>query len=255
MKVRLRAAIEPFAPVECASSESDLLTRLRLPVRLIFLHGAAPYNDARLPVRARAAANDPRVPIVLVASSREPAWLSGQLLIASGQLDDIIRTDTDRVDVLVAAWSLCGDRCRRMAEALRLAHQSTPRRLHPFLEELLLKDGVDLSVTSWAATKPYGSRFALRRELVREGVNPMVLVNVARMLNVVAQVLVRSHGRPHGRMAAFPEARSTRRLLARTMGMSPGAISLLAAQQGQDAVRDRARRAVSEMLRGTAFER
>lgn len=249
MKVRLRAAIEPFSPVDFASSESDLLARALRPIRLIVIHGAPPFTDVRLPARLRAAVRAPCAPIVLLATSREPAWTHGQQLIASGQVDDVIRTDAAHLDALIAAWSLQSDRCRRMVEALRLAHESTPGPLHPFLEELLLNDGPDLSVTAWAAAKPDISRFALRRELAREGVNPTVLVDVARMLTVVARVLVRCRERLKGHVTAIPEVRSARRLLARTMGMSPSDVTRLAHQHGPDAVRDRARRAVGEMLR------
>lgn len=249
MKVRLRAAIEPFAPVDCASSESDLVARMIQPVRLIVIHGAPPFVDPRLPARLRDAARPGCVPIVLLAASREPAWTHGQELIASGQVDDVIRPDIGRMDALIAAWCLHGDRCRRKVEALRLAYESAPRPLHPFLEELLLNDGADLSVTAWAATKPDSSRFALRRELARENVSPMVLVNVARMLDLVARLLVRSHDRSSAAAAALPEVQSARRLLARTMGMSPRDVTRLAHQQGPDAVRDRARRTVGEMLR------
>lgn len=252
MKVRLRAAIEPFSPVDFASSEADLLARVLRPVRLIVIHGAPPFTDPRLPARLRSAVHARCVPIVLLATSREPAWTHGQQLIASGLVDDVIRTDTAHVDALIAAWSLQSDRCRRMVEALRLAHESTPGPLHPFLEELLLHDGADLSVTSWAATKPDSSRFALRRELAREGVNPTVLVNVARVLTVVARMLVRSRDRLGGQATEIPEVRSARRLLARTMGMSPGDVTRLAHQYGPDAVRDRARTAVGEMLRGSS---
>lgn len=255
MKVRLRAAIEPYAPVDFASSESDLVARALRPVRLFVIHGAPPFTDPRLPGRLRAVTRPPCVPIVLLASSRDPAWTHGQELMASGQVDDVIRTDTDRLDALIAGWSLPSDRGRRMVEALRLAHESTPGPLHPFLEELLLHDDADLSVTSWAATKPDSSRFALRRELARQGVNPTVLVNVARMLSVVARVLVRSRDESAGHAIAFPEVRSARRLLARTMGMSPSDVTRLAHQQGPEAVRDRARRAVGELLRGSSGQR
>lgn len=254
MKVRLRAAIEPFAPVVAVSSESDLLAHLCQPVRLIVIHGVAPFADARLPARARGATRAPHVPIIVLAASREPAWAPRQPLIASGQVDDVIHTDTERVDALVAAWSLHSDRCRRKVEALRLAHDSTPAPLHQFLEELLLNDSADLSVAAWAASKPDGSRFALRRVLAREGVKPRVLVNVAQMLNFVARVLLSSRGRLTGRLAAFHDARSAQRLLARTMGMTPDDVTVLARQEGPDAVRDRAKRAVVEMLRGTPGE-
>jgi hypothetical protein len=255
MKVRLRSAIEPFAPVDFASSESDLLARALRPVRFIVIHCAPPFADPQIPVRLRAVARPTCVPIVLLATSRDPAWTHGQELLASGQVDDVIRTDADRVDARIAAWCLHSDRCRRLVEALRLAHESTPAPLHPFVEELLLTDDADLSVTSWAAAKPDSSRFALRRELAREGVNPTVLVNVARMLIVVARLLVRSRDRSPGNDLAFPELRSTRRLLARTMGMSPGDVTRLAYQQGPDAVRDRARQAVGELLRGSGGQK
>jgi hypothetical protein len=252
MKVRLRAAIEPFSPVAFASSESELLGRALRPTRLIVIHGAPPYTDSRLPARIRGAAGISCVPIVLLASTREPAWTHGQELKESGQVDDVIHTDADRVDALIAAWSLRGDRSRRMVEALRLAHESTPGPLHPFLEELLLNGGADLSVTSWAAMKPDGSRFALRRALAREGVNPTVLVDVARMLLVISRVLMRVDERSTGHATVFPEVRSARRLLARTMGMSPGEVTRLAHQCGPDSIRDLAKRAVGEMLRGSS---
>lgn len=255
MKVRLRAAIEPFAPADVVSSEADLLAHLNQPVRLIVIHGVAPFADARLPVRARGATREPHAPIIVLATSKEPAWVPRQQLIASGQVDDVIHTDTERMDALVAAWSLHSDRCRRKVEALRLAHDSTPAPLHHFLEELLLNDSADLSVAAWAASKPDASRFALRRTLAREGVQPRALVNVALVLNFVARVLQRSRGRLTGHLAAFHDARSARRLLARTMGMTPDDVTALARRQGADAVRDRAKRAVGEMLRGTPGEK
>jgi hypothetical protein len=153
------------------------------------------------------------------------------------------------MDVLVAAWSLHPDRCQRKVEALRLAHQSAPESLHPFLEELLLKDSGTLSVSAWAAQKPDGSRFALHRELAKIGVSPSTLVDVARVLNVVARVLVRGGARLKGRLAALPDVRAARRLLARTLRMSPSDVTLLAREQGPEAVRDKARQAVKQMLR------
>ena len=41
MKVRLRAAIEPFAPVEFVATESELQALLARPARLIVIDGAA----------------------------------------------------------------------------------------------------------------------------------------------------------------------------------------------------------------------
>jgi hypothetical protein len=250
MKVRLRNALEPFSPVEFASSEPELLSLLERPVRLIVIHGAEPFDDARLAVRVRHAARELRAPLVVIASSREPAWRNGRELIESGQVEDIIHTDTERLDSLIAAWSLHSDRCRRKVEALRLAHQSAPESLHRFLEELLLNDSADLSVNAWAAMKSDGSRFTLRRELAKEGVTPSTLVDVARVLNVVTRMLVRSGTRLRGRLAALPDVRSARRLLARTLRMSPSDVTEMARQEGPDAVRRRTRQAVGEMLRG-----
>ncbi len=196
--------------------------RLRA-VRLVVIDGAPPHADARLPARLRAAARGLRAPIVVLASSREPTWSDRHALIASGHVDDVMHEDTERVDALMAAWSLHSDRCRRKVEALRLAHQSTPAPLHQFLEELLLNDSADLSVAAWAASKPDSSRFQLRRQLAREGIKPTVLVNVARVLNAVA----------------------------RNLGMTPTDVSDLAIRDGDDAVRDRTKRAVGEMLRGS----
>lgn len=249
MKVRLRDALAPFSPVEFAASEHELLQLLHRPARLVVIHGAAPFDDARLPVRLRHALRDATVPIVVVATSRESAWQQAAALIASGQVEDVIRVDTERLDALIAAWSLHGDRCRRKVEALRLAHQSAPEGLHRFLEELLLNDSADLSVTAWAAKKNDSSRFALHRELAKKGVSPSTLVDVARVLNVVTRVLVRGGTRLKGRLAALPDVRAARRLLTRTLGMSPSDMTHLAREQGPEAVRDRTRRAVGEMLR------
>lgn len=254
MKVRLRAAIEPFAPVEFVASEPELAARLLRSVRLVVIDGAPPHADARLPTRLRNTARGLRAPIVIVASSREPAWSDRHELIASGQVDDVVHEDTERVDALMAAWSLHSDRCRRKVEALRLAHESTPAPLHEFLEELLLNDSADLSVAAWAASKPDSSRFQLRRQLAREGIKPTVLVDVARVLNAVARVLLRSRNRPKGQLPAFPEVRSARGLLARKLGMTPTDVSDLAIKDGDDAVRARTRRAVGEMLRGSDDE-
>lgn len=250
MKVRLRDAMAPYARVECVGSEHELLQRMGRPVRLIVIHGVPPFSDARLPARLRRALQESTVSIVVVTHSREPAWQSGRALIASGQLEDIIFTDTERVDALVAAWSLDSDRCRQKVEALRLARESAPEKLHVFLEELLLKDTGDLSVGAWAAKKSAGSRFALHRELAKIGVSPSTLVDVVRVLNVVTRVLVRGGTRLKGRLAALPDMRAARRLLARTLGMSPRDVTHLAREQGPDAVRDRTRQAVSKMLGG-----
>jgi hypothetical protein len=250
MKVRLRDALLPFSPVEFAASEQELLERLHRPARLIIIHGAPPFADARLPARLRHALRDMIVPIVVVVSSREHAWMRAAELIESGEVEDVIRIDTERVDALVAAWSLHSDRCRRKVEALRLAHESAPESLHEFLEELLLNDSADLSVTAWAAKKGDQSRFALHRELAKQGVSPSTLVDIARVLNVVTRLLVRSRARLKGRLAAFPDVRSARRLLARTLGLSPSDMTHLVREEGPDAVRDRTRRAVGEMLRG-----
>jgi hypothetical protein len=249
MKVRLRDAMTAYARVECVVTEHDLLQRIARPVRLIVIHGVPPFADARLPARLRHALRDAAVPIVVVTHSREPAWQLGRALIASGQVEDIIYTDTERPDALLAAWSLDSDRCRQKVEALRLAHQSAPENVHAFLEELLLTDTADLSVSAWAAKKPEGSRFALHRELSKIGVSPSTLVDVARVLNVVTRVLVRGGTRLKGRFAALPDVRAARRLLARTLGMSPSDVTHLAREQGPDAVRDRTRKAVSRMLR------
>ena len=249
MKVRLRGALAPFAPVEFASSEPELVARLRRPARLVVIDGAPPFADPRLPARLRGATCDRQAAIIVLATSREPAWAGRQELIASGQVDDVIRIDLEREEPLVVAWSLHGDRCRRKVEALRLAHESTPVALHHLVEELLLSDTV-LSVSTWAASKPDNSRFTLRRQLAREGINPKVLVDVARVLNAVARVIVGSRSRLPAPAATFPEAGSARRLLWRTMGMTPSGVSALAEKDGPEAVRDRTRRAVGEMLRG-----
>lgn len=250
MKLRLRDAMAPYAHVECVASEHELLQRLARPVRLIVIHGVPPFSDVRLPARLRHARRETAASIVIVTHSREPAWQSGRALIASGQVEDIIYTDTERVDALVAAWSLDSDRCRQKVEALRLARESAPENLHVVLEELLLSDTGDLSVGAWAAKKPDGSRFALHRELSKVGVSPSTLVDVVRVLTVVTRVLVRGGTRLKGRLAALPDVRAARRLLARTLGMSPSDVTHLAHEQGPDAVRDRTRRAVSRMLGG-----
>jgi hypothetical protein len=251
MKVRLGEALERFSPVLFASTEPELLSRLsQQPVRVVVIHGAPPFADPRLPARVRHANLGMAAPIVVLASSKDPAWAGGDELIASGQVDDIIHIDSERVESLIAAWSLHSDRCRRKVEALRLAHQSAPDSLHRFLEELLLNDSADLSVTAWAAGLPAGSRFTLRRTLQKEGVKPSVLVDAARVLNVVARVLVRGRGRLKGRLAALPDVRSARRLLMRTLGVTPREISQIAEDEdGAAEVRDRTVKAVGEMLR------
>ncbi len=248
MKLRLRDAMAPYARVECVSTEHELLQRLARPVGLIIIHGVPPFADARLPARLRHALRDDAVSLVVVTHSREPAWQLGRALIATGQVEDVIYTDVERVDGLVAAWSLDSDRCRQKVEALRLAHQSAPENLHPFLEDLLLNNTGDLSVSAWAAKKPEGSRFALHRELAKIGVAPSTLVDVARVLNVVTRMLVRGGTRLKGRIPALPDVRSARRLLARTLGMSPSDVTHLARDHGADAVRDRTRRAIAAML-------
>ncbi len=250
MKVRLRDAMAPYARVECVASEHELLQRLARPVRLVVIHGVPPFADPRLPARLRHALRESSASIVVVTHSREPAWQSRRALLASGQVEDIICTDTERVDALVAAWSLDSDRCRQKVEALRLARESAPENLHVVLEELLLKDTGDLSVSAWAAKKPEGSRFALHRELSKIGVAPSTLVDVARVINMVAQVLVRGGTRLKERLATLPDVRSARRLLMRTLGMSPSDVTHLVQEQGPDAVRDHTRRAVSKMLGG-----
>jgi len=250
MKVRLGAALERFSPVSYASTEPELMSLLNQPARLVVIHGAPPFADPRLPSRVRHATHDRAVPIVVLASSKDPAWANGDELIASGQVDDIIHIDAERMESLIAAWSLHSDRCRRKVEALRLAHQSAPDSLHHFLEQLLLNDSADLSVTAWAAAMPEGSRFTLRRTLQKEGVKPSVLVDAARVLNVVARVLVRGRGRLKGRLSALPDVRSARRLLARTLGITPTEISQIADDEaGAAEVRDRTVKAVGEMLR------
>ncbi len=249
MKVRLRDAVAPHAPVAFASSEHELLPLLHRPARLVLVHGAPPFDDHRLPTRLRHVMRDAPVPIVIVASSREAAWSDAAALIEAGLVEDVIRPDTEGLDALVAAWSLHGDRCRQKAAALRLAHQSVPASLHTFLEDLLLRDSADLTVTAWASRQHDHSRFALHRELAKRGVSPSTLVDVARVLNVVTRVLVRGGTRLKGRLAALPDVRSARRLLARTLGMSPSDMTQLVRDQGPDAVRDRTRQAVGEMLR------
>jgi hypothetical protein len=209
-----------------------------------------PFSAPRLPARLRHALRESAVSIVVVTHSREPAWQSGRALVASGQVEDIIYTDTERVDALVAAWSLDSDRCRQKVDALRLARASAPENLHILLEELLLNDTGDLSVGAWAAKKPEGSRFALHRELAKIGVSPSTLVDAARLLSVVTRVLVRGGTRLKGRLSTLPDMRSARRLLMRTLGMSPSDVTHLAREQGPDAVRDRTRQAVSRMLGG-----
>jgi hypothetical protein len=248
MKLRLRDAMAPYAQAECVGSEHDLLQRLTRPAHLLVIHGIPPFADARLPARLRHVLRDTAVPIIVVTTSREPAWQLGRALIAAGQVEDIILTDCERMDALVAAWSLDRDRCRQKVEALRLAHESAPEILHPFLEDLLLRDTGDLSVTAWAAKTTEGSRFTLHRELAKIGVSPSRLVDVARVLNVVTRVLERGGTRVKGRMAALPDVRAARRLLARTLGMSPSDVTHLARDQGPDAVRDRTRQAVRGLL-------
>ena len=255
MRVRLRSAIEPFSPVEFAASEAELISRMRRPARLVTIHGVAAYADVRLPARVRNEQALAVTPIVVLASSKDPVWRDREKLIDSGLVEDIIHTDTEHLDPLIAAWSLHRDRCRPKVEALRLAHQTTPEPLHAFLEELLLGDSAKLSVAAWAATKSDGSRFALRRELAKEGVTPSMLIDVARVLNIVARVLMRAadhQGEPAG---TAPEAGSSRRLLARTLRMSPRDVTHLAREEGADAVRDRARLAVRELLRGSVQAR
>lgn len=250
MKLRLRDAMAPYARVECVTSEHELLQRLARPVRLVVIHGVPPFADPRLPARLRHARRETTASIVVVTHSREPVWQSERSLIATGQVEDIIYTDTERVDALVAAWSLDSDRCRQKVEALRLARESAPENLHVVLEELLLRDTGDLSVSAWAAKTPDSSRFALHRELSKAGVSPSTLLDVARVLNVVTRFLALGRTRLKGRLATLPDMRAARRLLARTLGMSPSDVTLLAHEQGPEAVRDRTRRAVSRMLGG-----
>jgi len=248
MKVRLRDALRSVAPVQFAASEHEMLTLLRRPAHLVLVHGVPPYADARLPARLRHALGEMAAPIVIVTTTREPAWQRRDALISSGQVEDIIYADTERLDALVAAWGLHSDRARRKVEALRLAHDSAPERLHQFLEELLLNDSADLSVSAWAAKKHESSRFALHRELAKVGVAPSTLVDIARVLNVVTRVLARGGSQLRGRLSALPDVRAARRLLARTLGMSPSDVTHLAREQGPEAVRERTRQAVSQML-------
>lgn len=249
MKVRLRDALAPFSPVQFAASEQELMQLLTRPARLIVIHGTRPFDDVRLPTRLRQALRDHHVPIVVVATSKEPAWQHSAQMIASGQIEDLIRVDAERLDSLIAAWSLHSDRCYRKVEALRMVHECAPESLHQFLEELLLNDSASLSVSAWAAKKSDSSRFALNRELAKKGVSPSTLVDIARVLNVVTRMLVRSGHRMRGRIAALPDVRSARRLLARTLGMTPSDVTLLAKEKGPDAVRDLTKQAVGEMLR------
>ena len=249
MKVRLRDALRPFSPVEFVASEYDLQQRLHGPVRLVIVHGATPYADARLPARLRHAAGDLPAPMIIVASSREPAWRGANELVASGQVDDVLWTDTERVDALLAAWTLHGAACRRKVEALRLAHASVPEKLHPFMEDLLLGDPESLTVAAWAARKGDPSRFSLHRELAKKGVAPSTLVEVARMLNIVARTLARGTSQIEGRLPPMPDARAARRLLARTLGLTPSEMTDIARQQGAEVVRERVRHAVGAMLR------
>jgi len=255
MKVRLRDALAPFSPVQFAASEEDLRPHLALTPRLIVIHGVGAFADVRLAARLRHALRNAPVPIIVVTTSREPAWQDAADLIASGQVEDIIRTDTERMDSLVAAWSLHSDRCRRKAEALRIVHQAAPQNLHGFLEELLLNDSAELSVAMWAAKKGDQSRFALNRELAKEGVSPSTLVDIARVLNVVTRVLVRGGSTQKGQVSALPDVRAARRLLARTLGMSPSDVTNLASTAGPDAVRDLTRQALTEMLRSDTARR
>jgi hypothetical protein len=248
MKVRLRDALAAVAPVQFAASEHEMLSLLQRPAHLVLVHGVPPYADARLPARLRHALGDAAAPIVIVTTTREPAWKQRDALISSGQVEDIIYADSERLDALVAAWGLHSDRCRRKVEALRLAHESAPESLHQFLEELLLNDSADLSVSAWAAKKHESSRFALHRELAKVGVAPSTLVDIARVLNVVTRVLTRGGSQLRGRLSALPDVRAARRLLARTLGMSPSDVTHLAREQGPEAVRERTRQAVSQML-------
>ena len=103
MKVRLRDTLAPFSPVQFASSEQDLLQLMAQPARLIVIHGTKPFDDARLPARLRKVLRDHHVPIVVVATTREPAWKNATQMIASGQMEDLIRVDAERLDSLVAA--------------------------------------------------------------------------------------------------------------------------------------------------------
>src|SRR5512140_2892073 len=91
MKVRLRDALAPFAPVEFAASEHELLQFLHRPARLVVIHGAPPFDDSRLPSRLRHALRDSIVPIIVVATAREPAWSNALTLIEAGQVEDVIR--------------------------------------------------------------------------------------------------------------------------------------------------------------------
>jgi len=248
MKVRLRDALAAVAPVQFAASEHEMLSLLQRPAQLVVVHGVPPYADARLPARLRHALGDASVPIVIVSTTREPAWKQRDALISSGQVEDIIFADSERLDALVAAWALHSDRCRRKVEALRLVRERAPESLHQFLEELLLNDSADLSVASWAAKKHESSRFALHRELSKVGVAPSTLVDIARVLNVVTRVLTRGGSQLRGRLSALPDVRAARRLLARTLGMSPSDVTHLAREQGPEAVKERTRQAVSQML-------
>lgn len=74
--------------------------------------------------------------------------------------------------------------------------------------------------------------------------------NAARVINVVTLGLVRGGMRLSGRLATLPDVRSARRLLMRTLGMSPRDVTHLVQEQGPDAVRDHTRKAVSKMLGG-----
>lgn len=252
MKVRVRDALRPVAPVEFVASEYDLQQRMHRPARLVVVHGAPPYADARLPVRLRHAVGDGAPPIIVVASSREPAWRHANEMLSAGQVDDVLWTDTERVDALLVAWTLYGAACRRKVEALRLAHASVPETLHPFMEDLLFSDPESLTVAAWAARKGDPSRFSLHRELAKKGVAPSTLVEVARMLNIVARTLVRGPAPLDARMPAVPDARAARRLLSRTLGLTPSEMTDLARRHGAEVLRERVRSAVGAMLRGAS---
>lgn len=250
MQVRLRAALAADAAVACVSTESELMESITASTRLILIHGVDAFADARLPGRIRKALKDERATIVVLASSRVSAWAQADDMVATGTIDDIIRTDTENVDPLVAAWAEDDAHRHRRVEALRLAHLSAPACLHPLFEELLRYDAATLSVAGWAKRKTAGSRFALRRDLLKTGCTPSSLVDSARTLDAVARVLVHTRACGQGQASALPEVRATRRLLSNALGLCPREAEMLTRGEGDvAAMRQRAVDVVRRKLR------